>query len=403
MLSADPRRPGIHYRIGRTLLARSRQSNTTEDVAAAAKEFAQELEVDPGNANAAYELGEIHRNAGEFDEAQKFFALAVQYHPDFEEAQLGLGAVLMSLQKPDLALPHLQKAVALSAGNEVAWYRLSQVQGMLGQEAEQKKTFAEFQRLRNQKSIQKRREKKSSPQRKSLPRNSIKARHSSIRRGRCPTGPGRATPGNVSKHMRALLPARTRASGPTWVELSLRGSWWHSLRAFLYRDQLVRCYVGQGLPLAIRPADLYFGAPSLAQPKMQAKIIAGQKARLTLHFLGLRRVCGLHDHPRANRAAIRFRPDQFHFEPGIISGDVIAKQRRGLVQIDHRMSRSPSLSKSPKAHPRLLCASCDRGPGLVGKLFERPVTQIAEQHPRVFRGKLGMPFLDLREKCVPQP
>ena len=154
VLSADPRRPGIHYRIGRTLLARSRQSNTPEDVAAAAKEFSQELEVDPGNANAAYELGEIHRNAGEFDEAQKFFALAVQYHPDFEEAQLGLASVLMSQQKPDVALPHLQKAVALNAGNEVAWYRLSQVQGMLGHEAEQKKAFAEFQRLRNQKSSQ---------------------------------------------------------------------------------------------------------------------------------------------------------------------------------------------------------------------------------------------------------
>jgi hypothetical protein len=60
----------------------------------------------------------------------------------------------MSLQKPDLALPHLQKAATADAGNEVAWYRLSQVEGMLGHEAEQKKTFAEFQRLRNQKSAQ---------------------------------------------------------------------------------------------------------------------------------------------------------------------------------------------------------------------------------------------------------
>jgi tetratricopeptide (TPR) repeat protein len=154
VLSVDPRRPGIHYRIGRTLLARSRQSNTPEDVATAAKEFAQELEVDPGNANAAYELGEMHRTAGELGDAQKFFSQALQYYPDFGEAQLGLASVLMSLQKPDLALPHLQKAVALNAGNEVAWYRLSQVQGMLGHEDEQKKAFAEFQRLRNQKSSQ---------------------------------------------------------------------------------------------------------------------------------------------------------------------------------------------------------------------------------------------------------
>jgi len=154
VLSVDHRRAGIHYRIGRTLLARSRQSNTPEDVATAAKEFAQELEVDPGNANAAYELGEMHRTAGELGDAQKFFSQALQYYPDFGEAQLGLASVLMSLQKPDLALPHLLKAVALNAGNEVAWYRLSQVQGMLGHEAEQKKAFAEFQRLRNQKSSQ---------------------------------------------------------------------------------------------------------------------------------------------------------------------------------------------------------------------------------------------------------
>jgi len=154
VLSADPQRPGVHYRIGRTLLARSRQRNSPGDMAEAEKEFAQELEIDSGNANAAYELAEIHRNAGEFSEAQKLFEVAVENHPDFEEAQLGLGSVLMSLQKPDLALPHLQKATALNPGNEVAWYRLSQVQGVLGHEAEQRKTFAEFQRLRDQKSTQ---------------------------------------------------------------------------------------------------------------------------------------------------------------------------------------------------------------------------------------------------------
>jgi len=154
VLSVDPRRPGIHYRLGRTLLARSQQRNTPDDVAAAAKEFEQELAVEPANASAAYELGEIHRNAGEFDEAQKFFEQALKYYPDFAEAHLGLAAVLMSMQKPDLALPHLQKAVTLNAGNEVAWYRLSQVNGMLGHETKQKNAFAEFQRLRTQKSSQ---------------------------------------------------------------------------------------------------------------------------------------------------------------------------------------------------------------------------------------------------------
>jgi tetratricopeptide (TPR) repeat protein len=154
VLSVDPQRPGIHYRLGRTLLARSQQRNTPDDVAAAAEEFEQELAVEPGDASAAYELGEIHRNAGEFDEARKYFEQALKYYPDFAEAQLGLAAVFMSVQKPDLALPHLERAVALNPGNEVAWYRLSQVHGMLGHETEQKKAFAEFQRLRTQKSSQ---------------------------------------------------------------------------------------------------------------------------------------------------------------------------------------------------------------------------------------------------------
>lgn len=152
VLAIDPQRPGIHYRIGRTLLARSRQSNSAADVVAAAREFEQELQIDPGSANAAYELGEIHRNAGEFPEAQRFFEAALEHYPDFAEAHLGLASVLTSLRRPELALPHLQKAVALDAGNEVGWYRLSQVQGMLGHSAEQKNAFAEFRRLRDLKS-----------------------------------------------------------------------------------------------------------------------------------------------------------------------------------------------------------------------------------------------------------
>jgi len=154
VLAADAHRPGIHYRIGRTLLARSRQTASSDDANEALKEFERELEIDPTNASAAYEIGEAHRNAGQLEEAQKFFDLALKYYPDFEEAHLGLGAALTSLQKPELALPHIQKAVALNGQNEVAWYRLSQVQGMLGNTGEQQKAFAEFQRLRTQKSNQ---------------------------------------------------------------------------------------------------------------------------------------------------------------------------------------------------------------------------------------------------------
>jgi tetratricopeptide (TPR) repeat protein len=154
VLKLDPHRVKIHYRIGRTLLARWQLTHVPEDRAEAAREFEQELQLDPGNANAIYELAEIHRQMNELDQAQQLFEAALQYYPDFEEAQVGLAATLMTRQKPDLALPHLQRAVALNADDEVAWYRLAQADRALGNTEEQKKALAQFQRLRSQIALQ---------------------------------------------------------------------------------------------------------------------------------------------------------------------------------------------------------------------------------------------------------
>ena len=150
VLKLDPQRPGIHYRLGRTLLARSLKNGSAEDAAEALREFQKELEFDPTNANAAYEIGEAHRKAGDLDSAQQFFELALKSYPDFAEAQLGLSAVLRAKNQPAEALPHLEKAIAVDPENEVAWYRLSQVQRELGNSAEQQKALAEFRRLHHQ-------------------------------------------------------------------------------------------------------------------------------------------------------------------------------------------------------------------------------------------------------------
>jgi len=118
------------------------------------QEFEQELQLDPGNANAIYELAEIHRQQNELDQAQQLFESALHYYPDFQEAQVGLATTLMAQQKPDLALPHLQRAVVLNPDDEVAWYRLSQVDRALGNRDEQTKALAQFQRLRSQIALQ---------------------------------------------------------------------------------------------------------------------------------------------------------------------------------------------------------------------------------------------------------
>lgn len=151
VLTLDPNRPGIHFRLGRVLLSRS---GTQDSGAEAMKEFEQELQIDPTHANAAYELGEIRRKIGEFDKAREFFALALKHYPDFEEAHIGLGRVLITLEKANLALPHLQKAISLNAQNEVSYYQLAQAHKALGQVAEQQKALAQYRRLQDQKSPQ---------------------------------------------------------------------------------------------------------------------------------------------------------------------------------------------------------------------------------------------------------
>ncbi len=155
VLNLEPRRPGIHYRIGRSLLGRFWQRHSPDDPPAAEKEFQEELQLDPGNANSAYELGEMRRKARQFDDSQKYFEQALQHYPDFAEAQLGLAAVLLEKKMPDEALVHAQRAVELDPENEVAWYRLAQIQKTLGNDGEQQKALTEYRRLHDRASQQK--------------------------------------------------------------------------------------------------------------------------------------------------------------------------------------------------------------------------------------------------------
>jgi len=148
VLALEPGRPGVHFRLGRTLLATAQPDSQAE----ALKEFERELQLDPTNGNAAYEAGEIYRRSGQLDNAAKFFEIALKSDADFEEAQIGLGRVLITLGKPDLALPHLQKAISLNPENEVSQYQLSQACRALGRTVEQQNALKEFQRLRSEKS-----------------------------------------------------------------------------------------------------------------------------------------------------------------------------------------------------------------------------------------------------------
>ena len=91
---------------------------------------------------------EIHRKAGDLGSARTFFETALQHYPEFEDALVGLGRTLIALEQPKLAVPHLQKAIALNPKSEVAYYQLAQAHRALGDTAAQEKALAVFARLR---------------------------------------------------------------------------------------------------------------------------------------------------------------------------------------------------------------------------------------------------------------
>lgn len=147
VLLLDPRRPGIHYRLGRIYLALFRNGSKPADRDAALREFSEELAIDPGNGNAGYEVANMQVEMGNLDEARKQFKLLLERFPDFEEALVGLGGVDLDRNNPAEAATVLQRATQLRPDDEVAWYRLAQAERMVGDKENQIRALAEFRRL----------------------------------------------------------------------------------------------------------------------------------------------------------------------------------------------------------------------------------------------------------------
>lgn len=147
VLVLDPKRPGIHYQLGRIALARFRDSQDAKDRDAAVREFTAELEIDPRNGNARYELANLQAELGNVDEARSQYQQVLQLFPDFEEALVGLGGLDIAQQKPAEAVALLERAAHLRPDDEVAWWRLARADRAAGNAQGQAKALAEFQKL----------------------------------------------------------------------------------------------------------------------------------------------------------------------------------------------------------------------------------------------------------------
>jgi tetratricopeptide (TPR) repeat protein len=144
VLKLEPRLPGIHFRIGRALLAGSWDLQMVDQ---ALKEFQAELVIAPQDADAEYEIGEIERHRGNLESALAHFSKAVTYHRDFAEAHIGLARTLLSLGRAGEAAPHLKAAIRLAPQNDVPHFLLASVARALGDGERAQKEMALYQTL----------------------------------------------------------------------------------------------------------------------------------------------------------------------------------------------------------------------------------------------------------------
>jgi predicted Zn-dependent protease len=137
ILEHEPKLEGIHYRIGRIFLSKS-----PADAEAAKAEFNEELKIAPENASAEFMLGEIARQAGQWDEASGHFSRASRFDEGFQEAYLALGMSLNSAGKFSDAVTPLRSYVKMQPGDPAGHYQLATAYARTGKKPEAEREMA---------------------------------------------------------------------------------------------------------------------------------------------------------------------------------------------------------------------------------------------------------------------
>jgi tetratricopeptide (TPR) repeat protein len=147
IVEANPQLPGIHFRLGRLILSKPETPTTAED---AKKEMEEELKIDPNNAGAEYVLGELERQAQNWNEAIRHFDRTVKLDTGFGDAFLGLGMSLNSAGRFSDAVTPLETAVRLQPGNPAGHFQLTISYTRVGRKQDAEREMAIYQRTSEQ-------------------------------------------------------------------------------------------------------------------------------------------------------------------------------------------------------------------------------------------------------------
>ena len=134
----------LRYRLGRALLMRSHDPSA---LGQALEQFRAELALNPYDAVAEYQVGQILQVLGEPERALAHFERAVALDPDFPEALIALGKEHARLQHHDQAIELLEKALQLHPESEPAHYSLMLAYRNSGRRDDARRIQTELDRL----------------------------------------------------------------------------------------------------------------------------------------------------------------------------------------------------------------------------------------------------------------
>jgi tetratricopeptide (TPR) repeat protein len=120
-IAKNPRAINLHYRLGRALLL---QSHDPAALDAARKEFEAELQLNPSDAAAEYQIAQILQIRGDRAAAAPYFERAIELRPNFPEALIAIAKIRIDEKRYPDAVSLLERAIRIEPRSEVAHYNL---------------------------------------------------------------------------------------------------------------------------------------------------------------------------------------------------------------------------------------------------------------------------------------
>jgi tetratricopeptide (TPR) repeat protein len=120
-IAKNPRALDLHFRAGRALLM---SSHSPDVLLAAQREFEAELALNPNDAVAEYEIGQILLTRQMAHEASPHLERAVQLNGQFPEALIALAKLKLEAKANDEGISLLERAIQLVPNSESAHYSL---------------------------------------------------------------------------------------------------------------------------------------------------------------------------------------------------------------------------------------------------------------------------------------